>query len=402
MERDLLLTSIGVLLTGNIEDPILAADSVLVSNGHIAQVGTGLSAPPGAQVMDCGGATVMPGLIDNHVHPVFGDYTPRQSQSNYLEGFVHGGVTSVVSAGEVHLPGRPTDVASTKALALLAHKSFERFRPSGLRIHGGALLLEPGLVESDFVELANAGVHLVGEIGISGVKDPHEAAQMTQWAQAAGMTVMVHVGGKSVPTSSIIDADFCSVVQPDVAAHVNGGPTAPTLEDVNQLLDTTNAHIELVFNGNPRSAVEVTQLVIERGDLHRLVLGTDSPAGAGISPAGVLRTMALICSLGGLPPALAVAAATGNTASARRLPTGRITPGAPADLLVADAPDGSQASDFLTTLELGDTPGVAAVVIGGDVVLTRSRNTAPPQNQCRFVDNNAASTHHSTGKDDDR
>lgn len=376
---NLLLASIGTVLTGSIESPIEPADSILVEDGRIAAVGTGLRAPLGVPVLDCGGATVLPGLIDNHVHPVFGDYTPRQSQSNYLEGFVHGGVTSAVSAGEVHLPGRPKDVASTKALALLASSSFRNFRPSGLRVHGGALMLEPGLQESDFEDLAAAGVNLVGEIGISGVQDPEEAAQMTRWAQAVGMTVMVHVGGKSVPTSRTVDAAFCAAVRPDIAAHVNGGPTAPALADVERILDTTEASIEVVFNGNPRAAVDVTRLAIARNAVERLVLGTDSPAGAGIAPAGILRTMSLLCAMGGLPAPLAVACATGNTARARRLDTGRLAVGAPADLLVADTPDGSHAPDFSSALETGDTPAVAAVVIGGELVVTKSRNTAPPK-----------------------
>jgi enamidase len=47
-----------------------------------------------------------------------------------------GGVTSVISAGKVHLPGRPKDVAGTKALAILAAKSFSNARPSGVKVHG--------------------------------------------------------------------------------------------------------------------------------------------------------------------------------------------------------------------------------------------------------------------------
>src|SRR5919107_4123402 len=122
---DLLIHSIGTLMTGSIESPTIAADSVLITYGRIADIGSGLAASADVDTLDCRGATVLPGLVDNHVHPVFGDYTPRQSQANYLEGFVHGGVTSAVSAGEVHLPGRPKDATAAKALALLASRSFE-------------------------------------------------------------------------------------------------------------------------------------------------------------------------------------------------------------------------------------------------------------------------------------
>jgi enamidase len=375
----LLLTGIGTLLSGDVAAPVLEADAVLVSDGLIAAIGDATELGGHGRRLDVAGATVLPGLIDDHVHPVLGDHTPRLSQAGYIEGFVHGGVTSVISAGEVHTPGRPRDREGTKALALLAHKSYCTVRPGGARVHAGALLLEEGLVEADFHELAAQGVHLVGEIGISGVQDVATAAEMTRWAQAAGMTVMVHVGGRSVPTSRTIDGAFCAAVRPDVAGHVNGGPTAAAVDDVTTILDETDAFVEIVHNGNVRAARDVAELLAARGDLGRLVIGTDSPAGQGIAPAGIFRTLATLASLAGIPAPLTVAAATGTTARARRVPGGRIAVGEVADLVVADAPDGSQAPDLCTALAHGDTPGVGAVIVDGEVVVARSRTTAPPR-----------------------
>ena len=383
MSQSLAVTNIGTLMTGDFDSPTVEADTVLVEDGLITAIGmrADLSAD---RLIDAAGATVLPGLIDNHVHPVIGDYTPRQSQSDFLAGFVHGGVTSVVSAGEVHTPGRPTDPAGTKALAVLAHKAFANFQPGGIRVHGGAVLLEKGLEKQDFVEMAAEGVHLVGEIGISGVQDPDLAAEMTTWAQSAGMTVTVHVGGKSVPTSRTIDGAFCAQIRPDVAAHVNGGPTAPSLDDVRTILGETDAAVELVYNGNPFAAVEVSRMLMSSDQVDRLVLGTDSPAGAGIAAGGILRLMATICSMADVPPAIAVASATGNTARVRRIPGGLLRVGERADLVIADAPDGGRANDMATALSLGDTPAVAAVIAGGELVVRRSRNTAPPRRAPKF------------------
>lgn len=372
-------------MTGDIEAPTAEADTIVVQDGVITAIGTRADIAADRWV-DAAGATVLPGLIDNHIHPVVGDYTPRQSQADFLAGFVHGGVTSAVSAGEVHTPGRPTDPAGACALAVLAHKAFAKFRPGGIQVYGGAVLLENGLTRDDFVEMAAAGVHLVGEIGISGVQDPDQATEMTQWAQAVGMTVTVHVGGKSVPTSRTIDGAFCAQVKPDVAAHVNGGPTAPALDDVRTILDQTSAAVELVYNGNQRAAVEVSRMLADSGQLNRLVLGTDSPAGAGIAAGGILRLIATMCSMGDLPPEIAIATATGNTAKVRRIPGGRIKVGERADFLIADAPDGSKAYDMASALILGDTPAVAAVIVGGEIVVRRSRNTAPPQRVPNFPD----------------
>jgi len=375
---DLVVRNVGAIVTGDVAAPLAGGDTIVVRDGHIASVGDGADAGDIATVIEAAGATVMPGLCDDHVHPVLGDYTPRQQQLDWIDSCLHGGVTTMLSAGEPHLPGRPTDPAGVKALAILAHRSFANLRPSGVKVHAGAVLLEEGLTEADFIEMAAAGVHLVGEIGISGVKDAEVAAQMARWAQANGMTVMVHTGGASIPGSGIIGADFVVAVKPDVAAHVNGGPTALALDHVERILAETDARVEVVHNGNVKAAGEVAALVAGRGELHRLVIGTDSPAGSGVQPLGMLRVVSWVSALGGVEPERAVAAATGNVASMHGLNVGVLEPGREADLLVVDAPLGSQANDALGAFAIGDTPAVAVAVIDGDVRLAKSRNTPPP------------------------
>ena len=377
---DLVIRNIGTIATGNVAAPLAEGDTIVVRDGIIASVGPesaggtdGISAS-----IDVAGATVIPGLCDNHTHPVFGDYTPRQQQADWIGSCLHGGVTTMMSAGEPHLPGRPTDPAGVRSLAILAHASFEKLRPEGVKVHAGAVLLEPGLTEDDFREMAAAGVGLVGEIGISGVKDPDVAAQMARWAQAAGMIVMVHTGGASIPGSGVIGADFVVSVRPDVAGHTNGGPTALPLADVERILDETDARVEVVHNGNVKAAGEVAALVRTRGEVERLVIGTDAPAGSGVQPLGILRTMSWVASLGGLDPALAVAAATGNVAALHGLNVGVLAPGREADVVVVDAPLGSQAADALGALAIGDTLAVATTVIDGVARFSKSRNTPPP------------------------
>ena len=68
------------------------------------------------KVIDVGGMTVTPGLIVSHGHTVIGGYTPSQRQLDLLETYIHGGITSVISMGEVYVPGRPRDAAGVKAL----------------------------------------------------------------------------------------------------------------------------------------------------------------------------------------------------------------------------------------------------------------------------------------------
>ena len=384
---EIVFTNIGTLVSGILDTPLLDADTVVVRDGVIQFVGMRADAEfeQHASTIDVGGATLMPGLHDNHVHPVIGDWTPRQKTTDFIDSCLHGGVTTMLSAGEPHVPGRPTDAAGVKALAILAHKSFANLRPSGVKVHAGAVLLEHGLVEQDFDDLAAAGCTLVGEIGISGVKDPAVAAQMTRWAQARNMKVMVHTGGASIPGSGVIGADFVAEVQPDVAGHVNGGPTSLSLADVVRILETTTARIELVHNGNITTLGAITNLARERDELHRVVVGTDCPAGSGVQPLGVLRVLASMASLGGIAPEQAVATATGNVAALHGLNRGVIRVGAEADLVVADCPLGSQARDALGALAIGDTLAVAITMIDGAVMYTKSRNTPPATRTITFT-----------------
>src|SRR5213594_4168842 len=122
----LVIRNIGLLFSGNLEQPILDADTVVAVDGRIVSVGREKDVDIGnaATVIDARGTALSPGLIDSHVHPVTGDWTPRQNQLNWIDSFLNGGVTCMISAGEVHYPGRPKDILGLKALAIVAQRSF--------------------------------------------------------------------------------------------------------------------------------------------------------------------------------------------------------------------------------------------------------------------------------------
>jgi len=118
----LVIRNIGLLLSGALEKPILDADTVVAENGRITAIGRlkDVNTEGATTIVDANGTTVAPGLIDSHVHPVAGDWTPRQNQINWIDSYLHGGVTTAISASEVHVPGRPSDAEGVKALALAA------------------------------------------------------------------------------------------------------------------------------------------------------------------------------------------------------------------------------------------------------------------------------------------
>ena len=376
-----LIANIGQIVSGDFHNPRLDGDSILIRAGAIVAVGSGLAAGAGAKTIDAKGATVTPGLIDSHTHPVIGDYTPRQKVVDFIASCVHGGVTRMISAGEVHMPGRPTGATGAKALAIVGANAWDNFRPGGMKVQGGGLLLQAGLTEADFEEMATAGVTHLGEVGLGGYHDWDRIAEMARWAKRCGMTVMMHIGGASIPGSDAIGAEHAIKVQPHIAAHLNGGPTAPTLADIERIISETDAALEIIQCGNAAIIPRIIALARRHGALDRVIIGTDMPSGTGVIPLGMLRTVAWASALGDVPPETAIAMATGTTASIYGLPAGKIAPGLEADLVIMDAPIGSAAADALETLKIGDTPGISGVIIDGELVVQKSANTPPAKRQ---------------------
>ena len=377
----MLIHHIGQIVSGNFQSPLLDGDSILISDGRIVKVGTGLTADAETTHIKANGATVIPGLIDSHIHPVIGDYTPRQKVVDFIESCVHGGVTRMISAGEVHMPGRPTGAIGTKSMAIVGAKAWDTYRPGGMKVQGGGLLLQAGLTEADFEEMATESVKHLGEVGLGGYHDWDHVAEMVRWAKRCGMTVMMHIGGASIPGSDAITAEHAVKVNPHVASHLNGGPTAPSLTDIERIICETDAALEIIQCGNVAIIPRILDLARQYDALHRVIIGTDMPSGTGVIPLGMLRTVAWVSALGDIPPEQAIAMATGTTAGIYKLAAGRIAPGMEADIVIMDAPVGTVASDALETLKIGDTPGISGVIIDGELVVRKSRNTPPAQRQ---------------------
>jgi len=382
----LVIRNIGLLLSGDLDRPLLDADTVVALDGRIAAIGKAkdVDTAKADLTIDARGTCLAPGLIDSHVHPVFGDWTPRQNQFGWIDSFLHGGVTTMVSAGEVHLPGRPKDIVGLKALAVTAQRCYHNLRPGGVKVLAGAPVLELGMVESDFKELAEAGVSLLGEIGLGSVKAGAEAARMVGWARKYGIQSTIHTGGPSVPGSGYIDKDVVLEADADIIGHINGGHTALPEGQICELCARSSRAIEIVHNGNERAGLIALRSARELKQLDRVILGTDSPAGSGVQPLGILRLIALLSALGDLPAELAFCLATGNTAKQRRLDCGLIEPGRAADFVFLDRAQHTAGKTLLDSVQLGDIPGVGMVVIDGRIAAQRSRNT-PPATQVPVV-----------------
>ncbi len=379
MPKKTVIRNIGLLLSGDLANPILDADCIVALDGRIAAIGKAkdLDTDQADVEVDAKGTAVAPGLIDSHVHPVIGDFTPRQSQLNWIDSCLHGGVTTMISAGEVHLPGRPKDIVGLKALAIASQRWYENFRPSGVKVHGGAPVIEQGMDENDFKDLADAGVKLLGEVGLGSVKAGETAKEMVGWARKYGIQSTIHTGGPSIPGSGLIDKDVVLEADADIIGHINGGHTALPDDQIVCLCEQCGRGIELVHNGNERAALLAMNTAREIGQLDRVILGTDAPAGSGVQPLGILRMIALLASFGDVKAETAFCFATGNTARMRDLDTGLIEVGMAADFVLLDQAQHAPGKNMLESIEQGNLPGVGMTIIDGAITSERSRNTPP-------------------------
>ena len=222
-------------------------------------------------------------------------------------------------------------------MAIAAQRSFTIFRPGGMKVIAGALILEPGLTENDFRELAEAGLTIIGEVGLGGVKDGPTGRQMVAWARANGMTSMTHTGGPSIPGSGRIGADVVIEVDADVVAHVNGGPTALPFDELTRLLPRkANSRIGDRAQRQPASRPPCAGARKKARRACPRAPGTDGPAGSGVQPLGIIRMITMLASLGDVLRG-PFCFATGNTpVCAASLDRGIVEAGRAADLVFMD------------------------------------------------------------------
>jgi enamidase len=381
------IVNLGQIISGQWREPFAPGDTILTDGDEIVRVGTASPAEVNAAdvVIDADGMTAIPGLIDSHVHITFGDYTPRQRTVGYLESYLHGGTTTAISASEVHVPGRPHDPEGVKSLAIAAQRCFVDYRPGGMRVIAGSVILEPGLTPNDFEELVSKGVKLA-KAGFGAVKTAYDYVPLVQDAKAAGLITTCHTGGSSIPGSGAITGDHLLAMHPHVSFHINGGPTAMPDADFERVITESAIALQVCTAGNLRTTLLCAKLADRLGAFDRFIIATDTPTGSGIMPLGMLYTIAHCASLTGLSAAQFICAASGSNARIYGLNSGVLAEGREAAIVLLDAPDGGTQTTALDAIQHGDIAAIGAVVTGGvPRFVGRSRNTPATTRKARIV-----------------
>ena len=394
------IVNIGQIISGDWRNPFVPGDTVLADGDRLTSVGAAsIKGVENADVViDAGGMTAIPGLIDSHVHVTFGDYTPRQRAVGYLESYLHGGTTTAISASEVHVPGRPNDPEGVKALALAAQRCFAHYRPGGMSVMAGSVILEPGLTAADFKELAAKGVRLA-KAGFGAVKSAYDYVPLVRDAKAAGLITTCHTGGSSIPGSGAITGDHLLAMHPHVSFHINGGPTAMPDADFERVIRESEIALQVCTAGNLRTVLLCARLADQLGAFDRFIIATDTPTGSGVMPLGMLYTIAHCASLTDMEPERFICAASGSNARVYGLDSGYLAPGKAADIVLIDAPDGGTQKTALAAIKHGDIAAIGGVVTAGvPRFVGRSRNTPGTTRKARVVKSTvmqdfAAATH---------
>ncbi len=381
-----IIHNIGAIVTGDCGHPIADGDTICTDGSKIIFIGKKADAPDLDYTMDVDavGLTVCPGLIDGNTHPPLANYLPAYKAYDWVDNYAGAGVTSMVSTGGFGFPGAAADVVSAKAQAIYGKYLWDHYRPSFVKIHAGSVMLQPGMTETDFVELAAQGVHIVGEIGLSAVTEPEEAARLANMARKHGFIITLHAAAPFSADGIAYTLEEIAHIAPDVLCCLNGDPT-PLREDwVKQLVQCGEYRFDCVSNGNETMLIKIARWAKEAGTLDKMLLGTNVPSLSGFSPMGLWIQMAALSQNAGVDPAIAVAMASGNVANCYRLDHGVLAPGMTADFMFTST--GSIKPDMLSTIAYGRVPSVAGTFIDGRPGLKECKNMAPPKKRPIFTD----------------
>ena len=385
MEK-VLIKNLGTIVSGDIKNPILDAEVIYAEDGVIKYIGKAKEELElgATTVVDGKGLDVGPGLIDAHAHPPLNDYLPLYKATDFATNFVAGGNTGMVSVGNIMSPGTPFSVSGTKAMAIAGKQVWENNRPTGFKIHGGALMLVEGLEDKDFAEMAAEGIKVVGEVGMSPLQDVDKLTEMIKLAQKHGMVVTAHSGGAADENCASYNADDLLKMNPDVICALNGESTPMSDADVSKVITDGDFYYDFVAHGSQRVLLNAYKLAAENNKIDKLMLGTNVPSMSGYSPLGCWTNIATLSNYyQDVHPSVFIAMASGNVADCYGLDHGKIKEGYKLDLVFLDGFDPDVCP--FETLKSGNMCSTSNVIIDGKLVMAHCKNVPGVSRNPEFI-----------------
>ncbi|MFF0311396.1 amidohydrolase family protein [Streptosporangium sp. NPDC004379] len=382
-------------------DKTLGVTTVLIEDGRIARVGG--QAPPGAEIVDGRGATLLPGLIDAHVHTGpgtlalalrFGVTTELEMQGTHTRGnrariSDDDTVADVRSSGFAITPpgGHPSELfpegfrpgppAGTKPAGPPPLMPFSttpqeaaafvpRLIENGsdyikFMVDDGSIEGHPGLPMLDQATL-NAGVAEAKRHGVLTVAHTL-TAQTTRMALEAGIDGLAHLFMDRPHTEEIIGLirDAGVFVVPCVVLNASMmGITGAALADDPRVASRLDAGwdetLRSCYGHHPQGRIDDVLATVKALDEAGvdLLAGTDAalplPFLGGVAHGASLHHELQYLVRAGLTPVQALRAATATPARRFGLDDrGRVAEGLRADLLLVDGDPATTISDTLNT-----------------------------------------------------
>jgi imidazolonepropionase-like amidohydrolase len=309
---------------------LLPPASVLVNGGKIVAIGEKIAVPAGAEVIEGGGGTLLPGLIDSHVHS-FGDA---------LKIAPIFGVTTVLDMGHGTEYGIKIQTISHpgEAQAFVDARIAEGSDYIKIVYHTGGPL--PAISKATLAAVV-AAAHKRKKMAVVHIGSQSDARD----AISAGADGLVHLFVDSAPEpdfGQFVAAHHAFVIPTlTVLESVSGTPSGASLiDDANFKNALTPADISALKTGFPPSNkphsysfAEQTMKLLQAAHVP-ILAGTDAPNPGTMHGASLHRELELL-QKAGLTPTEALAAATSVPAERFHLKDrGRIAPGLRADLLL--------------------------------------------------------------------
>jgi imidazolonepropionase-like amidohydrolase len=366
--------------------PPRAQVSIVIEGERIAAIEPGYITRQGASIIDLSKSTVLPGLIDCHVHlSNFSDggnlvaeavtrtdfddayHAAHEARATLLAGFTSardvGGAASVmialrkaINAGEVAGPRLfvagpalgPTGGHGDPANGLdpeLKHAGWDRVVIDGADEARRAVRLLKRQGVNLIKIMPSGGIFSIGDDPNAQLMTDDEIQSVVETAHALGLKVAAHAHGKRAIDHAIalgvdsIEHGTYADAQSFALFKKHGTYLVATVLVGQTLIDTARNHPERMRPSSVKKALEVSPRMISVvGDAYRagvkIAFGTDQV----LAPAGDNAKQFAIMVDAGMPPLAALRAATGSAADliGAAADIGSIAPGHYADIVAVD------------------------------------------------------------------